>query len=98
MSRVTPPAPNNPAGSGGNNPQRPNPSVRPNPQAAAPGMPATKPNVTPVKAPTVGGSAPPTAGRRAADQEPPPVRTRHPAAHPHQPHTPGAPGAAVAHP
>src|SRR5687767_13317100 len=89
MSRVTPPAPNNPAGSGGNNPQRPNPSVRPTPQAAAPGMPATKPNVTPVKAPTVGASAPPTAGGVPANKVPP----RPAAAPPPKPAAPGAPGA-----
>src|SRR5687768_4388324 len=94
MSRVTPPAPNNPAGSGGNNPQRPNPSVRPNPQAAAPGMPATKPNVTPAKAPTVGASAPPTAGGVPANKVPPHVPTRPAAAAPPKPATPGAPGAA----
>src|SRR5687767_9998682 len=91
MSRVTPPAPNNPAGSGGNNPQRPTPSVRPNPQAAAPGMPATKPNVTPPKAPTVGASAPPAAGGVPANKVPP-----RPASATAPPAKPGAPGAPAA--
>ena len=62
MSRVTPPAPNNP--------QRPNPTARPTPQAAAPGTPATKPGVTTPKAPTVGASAPPAAGGVPASKVP----------------------------
>ncbi|HEV2296464.1 MAG TPA: ATPase, T2SS/T4P/T4SS family [Tepidisphaeraceae bacterium] len=71
MSRVTPPAPNNPAGSGGgNNPQRPKPTTRPNPQGAAPGVAANKPGVTTPKAPTVGASAPPTAGGVPANKAP----------------------------
>src|SRR5215218_766214 len=89
MSRVTPPAPNNPAGSGGNNPQRPNPAAgaprpattpagapRANPQAAAPGIAANKPNVTTVKAPTVGASAPPSTGGVPANKVPPAAGAR----------------------
>lgn len=54
MSRATPPTNPTPGGT----PQQPQ---RPAPQASAPGVAGNKPNVTTVKAPTVGASAPPSA-------------------------------------
>ncbi|HEX8523551.1 MAG TPA: ATPase, T2SS/T4P/T4SS family [Tepidisphaeraceae bacterium] len=55
-------------------PQNPN-QPRPTPQAAAgPGVAANKPGVTTVKAPTVGQSAPPTAGGMPANKVPTQVR------------------------
>src|SRR5947207_1274125 len=61
MSRVTPPSAGAGA-SGQSNPQRP--------QASAPGIAANKPNVTTPKAPSVGQSAPPTAGGMPANKVP----------------------------
>ena len=67
MSRTTPPA----AVPGGSpqDPKRPTPTPAGQaPKPATPGMPAQKPNVTPVKAPSVGASGPPTAGGQPANK------------------------------
>ena len=64
MSRTTPQPPM-PAGSP-DDPKRPAPA----PAAQTPGIGAQKPNVTPIKAPTVGASAPPTTGGVPANKAP----------------------------
>jgi len=66
MSRVTPPPTGTGTSGGTPNPQRPTPQG----SAAAPGIPANKPGVTTPKAPTVGQSAPPTAGGMPANKVP----------------------------
>jgi type IV pilus assembly protein PilB len=63
MSRTIPPT--TIAGASPEDPKRPHATNQ------APGAPATKPNVTPMKAPTVGASAPPTAGGVPANKVPP---------------------------
>jgi len=93
MSRTTPP-PAIPAGSP-QDPKRPGPAVPSalGPKPAAPGAPANKPTVRPVKAPSVGASAPPTASGVPANKVAPAVR---PAAAPPKPGAPGAPAAPAA--
>ena len=61
MSRTTPPT--TMPGSSPNDPKRPA-------GATGPGVPAQKPNVTPTTAPSVGASAPPTAGGVPANKAP----------------------------
>ncbi|HXE51664.1 MAG TPA: hypothetical protein VN541_01550 [Tepidisphaeraceae bacterium] len=102
MSRTTPPPHSMPAGS----PQDPNkrpqaagpsPAARPVPPVQ--GQPAVRPGITTPKAPTVGASAPPTAGGIPANKVPPrpagAVPGARPAAPGAKPAGPGAPGGAA---
>ena len=80
-----------PAGSPQDPKRQPAPTGQAAPKPAVPGMPANRPGATPVKAPTVGASAPPTAGGVPANKVPPAVKPAVPGAAPAGPGKPGTP-------